>query len=165
MHLTHQLNCLLSELGARHQIPNMLLAANGTLCVKLKEGAAELTFEFVNSSNAFFASTVLAEMPADTASRLALFKAMLDLNCLGLGTEGGILSLCRQSNRILYQKEIPLAGLDIETLDKTLDQVLATSVRLARILKRPIEEDSASHRRPIGRPRLPQAGAGSSPRM
>ena len=128
-----RINALLSDIGRRHEISQLRLAADGTVCLRLNSHI-ELNLEYVSGSKKLFAYYSVMTLPHDNAARLRLYEAMLDLNCLQLGSGHGVLAIDRIGGRALCQAGIDVDKLDLDVLDRMLRDLVMQKEEIVRKL-------------------------------
>lgn len=135
MHGFTTVNHVLSELGRRNSIAGLRLSAESTIGLCLKDGV-EVDFEYDSQRNRLYLYTAILPLPKDTAARLKLCEAMLELNCLEKGIPCGSLSIHRQHEAAICQLSLAVDGLTAPPLEKALRELLLCRNSMATALGR-----------------------------
>lgn len=112
------MNSLLGELGRQLGIPG-LQADEGGYCALLIDQTWMLHLAYVEARASIQCMTELGPVPHE--GREALLAELLHANALFVGTDGATLGLDTVRNIAVLGREMPLAGLDFVTFEKTLE--------------------------------------------
>lgn len=114
------LNSVIQQLGQRNQIANITLAADGSFGLQLVSGT-EVSGEL--QDDVLYLYGIVAPLPLQSAQRQKIFEILLEANCLGIGTAGGVLSIHQGNQSIIYHLALLPESLDVSTLELALHSV------------------------------------------
>jgi hypothetical protein len=132
-----RLSGLLEEVGKRDGIEGLRLSHEGTAALNLTSGK-KVYFEYQENAAALVLYMPLFDLPRDPKRRLACMEQMLDRNFLKLKTGRGELSLMRESDQAVYQIVLQAAGLNVDLLDDSINEMLEQYEASVSVLKSPI---------------------------
>ena len=116
-------NMLLATLAKRYGIAELRLNDADMAALRLADNT-ELTFEYVVARGKLFAYVPLREVPPQPATGSAMLACALQLNCMESGVTDALIALDRYGASLLLQIGMPVAGLDVERLDGSLQALL-----------------------------------------
>ncbi|MDK2123757.1 CesT family type III secretion system chaperone [Parachitinimonas caeni] len=114
------LNNLVAELGRRNNIADTQLAADGSFGLKLADGT-EVSFELID--DVLYLYGIICPLPPQPEQRRRVYEVLLESNCLGAGTSGGVLSLHGQLESFVYHLALAPEALDLDALETALASV------------------------------------------
>ena len=132
-----RLSRLLEEVGKRDGIEGLRLNHEGTAALHLTSGK-KVYFEYQENAAVLVLYMPLFDLPRDPKRRLACLEQMLDRNFLKLKTGRGELSLMRESDQAVYQIVLQAAGLNVDRLDDSINEILEQYDACVSALKSPI---------------------------
>jgi hypothetical protein len=114
---------LLEEVGKRDGIEGLRLGHDDTAALDLTSGK-KVYFEYHESAALLVLYMPLLDLPRDPKRRLACLEQMLERNFLKLKTGQGELSLMCESDQAVYQIALHVTALDVDRLDRSIDEIL-----------------------------------------
>jgi len=121
-------NCI-ESLGARNGIRGLALDADGGAGVKLKTGE-EVYLRYMRALNTLYIYAIVAPLRRDADPAFVL--SLLQKNCLGAGTEGGVLSVSEFLGAFVYQIALPADCVNAERLELEMERFLVNQKRVQR---------------------------------
>lgn len=118
-----RLSRILEEVGKRDGIEGLRFGHDDTAALDLTSGK-KVHFEYQEGAASLVLYVPLLDLPRDPERRLACLEHMLDRNFLKLKTGQGELSLMRESDQAVYQITLQAAALDVDRLDRSIDEIL-----------------------------------------
>lgn len=134
MSVLEPLNAALNLLASRYGIEGLGLEAAGSTGITLESGT-QLFLEYLQDRGMVFLYTPLLPIPRSPELQLPLFQTMLELNCLEIGSGGGVLSLYPQLDTVIYHQSLPLEGIDADRLDEAFNRLVARAAELSLLLE------------------------------
>jgi hypothetical protein len=134
-----KLDHLLAQLAERYSISGLKLPTHGAIGLRLKDGS-ELYLEHEREQRKLYAYMALVALPKEDALRLRLFAAMLELNFLGAGAAQLVLSIREES--AICQTSFTIAELEVDDLDRSLQNLIASRSGIAEKLKAGMMSDT-----------------------
>ncbi|MEM6933444.1 MAG: type III secretion system chaperone [Pseudomonadota bacterium] len=125
------LDALMSEFGARIELPDFRLDENGQGCI-LTEKDAVFTFDYIDAANTLVIYTSIAEIVP--SRRQELYGEMLKANFFWQETLGATLAVSPDGRFALLMTSISAGRLDIDSLSQVyLNMAYLTDAWYARI--------------------------------
>ena len=114
-------------LGERNGIEGLTLEPNGCCGIELRDGR-RLYMKLDREHDRVFVYRVV--LPLDTVDQDLLQRSMAS-NALEAETAGGVLSLSRTMNGIVYHKSVGAQHVDVAWLEQTIESIIMHGDRLA----------------------------------
>jgi hypothetical protein len=119
----------LEALGQRHRITGLTLDANGGAGLELAWGE-RLYFKFDAEANKLYIYAPFA--PLRGAQDGQILADMLRLNCLEIGTRGGVISVSEPMDAFVYHLGLPVETLKPDALEQAIEEFIEKYQRLAQ---------------------------------
>jgi len=128
-----KVNEILDQVGRLDGITSLRLSEQGAAKLQFA-GGREVFFEYRHETSVLFLYIPLFRLPPDMARRESLMHAMLASNFLKL--EGsGELAIDEDSDQAIYQAGLDVHLLDVERLDRQIDELLRQSAEFRSALR------------------------------
>lgn len=118
-----RLNRMLDEIGQRDGIKNLQLSPVGTAALDYCSGA-RVCFEYVRAKEMFYIYTPLGRIPPTPEQRVIVLDVMMESNFLRLRTRHGDFAMARHIDQLVYQVGLAVSGLDMQSLDNAISELL-----------------------------------------
>ncbi|MCG1038064.1 MULTISPECIES: CesT family type III secretion system chaperone [Burkholderiaceae] len=119
----------LEALGQRHRIAGLTLDANNEAGIELAWGE-RLYLRFNAESNKLYIYAPFA--PLNDAQDGQILADMLRLNCLEVGTRGGVISVSEPMDAFVYHLGLPAETLKPDALEQAIEKFIEERQRLAQ---------------------------------
>jgi hypothetical protein len=120
----------LEQLGERNDIVGLTLEPNGCAGIEVKDGR-RVFVRLDRERDRVFVYRALLPLHAVDA---AILQRGMELNLLEAGTDGGVLSLSRTMDALIYHTSISGSRVDASGLQDAMEAVLANGERLIQLL-------------------------------
>lgn len=124
-------NCI-ESLGARNGIHGLALDADGGAGLKLRAGE-EIYLRYMRTLDTLYIYAIVAPLPHNAQPQFVL--SLLQKNCLGAGTEGGVLSASEFLNAFIYHVSLPADCVSVERLQLEMERFLVKQQRVKQYLQ------------------------------
>jgi Tir chaperone protein (CesT) family len=118
------------QLGKRNNIAGLALEPNGCAGIEVSDGRRVYVKLDREQDRVVVYRALLPLQAAD----LGVLQRSMELNLLGAGTGGGVLSTSRHMEAIVYHTSVAAPLVDVTWLEGALEEVLANGGRLAELL-------------------------------